>query len=405
MLIRELALAVERRWRAHSYGEHALPAVAAECLAAAALHRNLDLAGILDHVFDPDAIDPRPHNPCDDVAVLFRGPRFEICAHLWLDAVVEPHHHTWAGAYQLVTGSSVHGRYRFREERRVQCGLRTGELACAGVELQRAGDVVEVAPGSAWIHALAYNERPSVAVSVRAVNRPEQIRMQYWRPGVAIEAEGPDAPALLCRKLLRFVSGFDREACRRRLLDWLRFADARTAYHALGFARLELGDEPLWREAADAARRTHGAWFDTVIAALDDAAAHLEQRALRATIADPDLRLLLSALYMCPDRASVLALVRARVGGDPEDALRAWLRALLAPDSPLARRTLGPSWDEALGELACALASEVPDGGAVARVAEQLAVEDDAGADAGELVAEVYTVLRSHRVLAPLFCP
>lgn len=192
---------------------------------------------MLDAIFTPGVLHGLHYDPCDDVATLYSGPRLRIYAHLWLDSIVELHHHAWNGAYQVVAGSNVHARYRFHEERCVQRKLRLGHLECERVEQGKAGDTIAVVAGGQWIHGLAYNERPSLALSIRATETPEQIRMEYWRPGVGVEAEAPDDLTLQRLKCLRFLHGHEADALETRLRAWIGIADLRSVFHAIRFAR------------------------------------------------------------------------------------------------------------------------------------------------------------------------
>jgi hypothetical protein len=377
MPLAELIQDIHWRWRTAGFGDEGFPDLAARCLERSAPHRWLTLSDILDYTFDPDVIDGRHYNRCPDVLTLYSGPQFGVYAHLWLDAAVELHHHAWNGAFQVLSGSSVHARYQFTAEQIVQRKLRIGHMTCSALELLRAGDTVAVPAGAEWIHGLAYNERPSLALSIRATERPEQIRMEYWRPGLAIEAEQPPDQELLRRKAVLFVAGFDRREARERLVRWVASSDLRSAFHVLRFTRALGVDEETWSTVVDAGYVAHGERFSALLQGLGDHARIQQLQALRSRVHDPDLRLLLSGLCFGAHASDVLALVAARHPGDPARAVVGeWANRLFADDD-VAQSILGAAPDPALRELFGSFVREPDINAALERAQTEFEIEGD----------------------------
>jgi len=401
MSLAELIKDVHRCWREVGFQDDRFADLATVCLERSAPHQWLTLEGILDHTFDPDHHDHREFNPCPDVLTLYDGPRFCICAHLWLDTAVELHHHGWNGAFQLLSGSSVHARYTFRPERIVQVKLRLGELTCDKLELLRAGDTITVPAGAGWIHGLAYNERPSLALSIRATERPEQIRMEYWRPGLAVEAEAPPDQELLRQKAIAFVAGFDPREARDRLARWLAASDLRSAFHLLRFARRLPLDVDAWSALLEVGHHAHGEAFPVICGAVGDHARIEQLQALRRQVHDPELRLLLAGLCFGARSEDVFGLVAARRPNEsPREVIRAWSDRLLAHEA-VAQSLFGPTGAGSLQDLFGAFVLETSEEAALKRAQDEFDIATDEGAP-DLVLREAYQALRRHQWLGML---
>src|SRR5688500_14195552 len=102
------------RWRIKGYAEWDFAALAATVLEEFALHERVE--GLFEHAFtNIEGTLVRGHRS-RDVACLYSGAYFNVYLHTWLNGLASMHHHSWRGAYQLLRGSSVEGRYSFEEE-------------------------------------------------------------------------------------------------------------------------------------------------------------------------------------------------------------------------------------------------------------------------------------------------
>ncbi|MCA9701853.1 MAG: hypothetical protein KC431_30305, partial [Myxococcales bacterium] len=181
--IHEFVTLVDRRWRQAEYDERRFAALAGECLA------ELDATGwstpaLLAHQLDPDREPYFRQTP--ELIPLYRGPRFDLCAHLWGDTIAIAHQHAWAGAFRILSGRSLNCYYDFNEHGRSNADLGWGRLTRERVAMHRAGDVVEVTPGPGFIHGLAYVDPRGLALSLRRKRR-EGAGLSYFRPSLVVD--------------------------------------------------------------------------------------------------------------------------------------------------------------------------------------------------------------------------
>ena len=97
---------------------------------------------------------------------MFSSTRFYIDVYFWLDGTTTIHQHGFAGAFQVLTGSSLHGEYKFRVKRAVSPHFNLGELSLKEVRLLRRGDIRKIIPGPKYI---------SLALSVWIGHQPRLL--------------------------------------------------------------------------------------------------------------------------------------------------------------------------------------------------------------------------------------
>ena len=114
----ELGLSVEEAWREANYSETAFPEIASKALADARLREKVTPWEIIRWLASEPQLPRQPDieamfgNP---PITLFCGPRFYIDIYFWVDGTTEIHQHGFAGAFQVLVGSSLHSRYSFIE--------------------------------------------------------------------------------------------------------------------------------------------------------------------------------------------------------------------------------------------------------------------------------------------------
>src|SRR2546426_3345089 len=169
----ELGELVETNWRKRDYLEDEFPEIAAHALAEIDLAK----AGVSPweiirwlhaepQLTRQQDIEGSFGNP---PITLYNGPRFYIDIYFWLDGTTDIHQHGFAGAFQVLTGSSLHSRYSFREEQAINEHFLLGQVSLRDVELLRAGDIRTIIPGKEHIHSLFHLDRPPCTITVRTV--------------------------------------------------------------------------------------------------------------------------------------------------------------------------------------------------------------------------------------------
>src|SRR6185369_880279 len=165
----EMGAAVEREWRDAGYDAIRFPDIAAATLERFKAPEQIDPVDVLRE------IETAPLSRQQDVEgsfsnlplTLFNSTRFYIDLYFWLDGTTTIHQHGFAGAFQVLSGSSLHGHYDFRVGRQVSPYFALGNLTLREVQLLERGDIRKIIPGRDYIHSLFHLDRPSTTLTVR----------------------------------------------------------------------------------------------------------------------------------------------------------------------------------------------------------------------------------------------
>src|SRR4029453_1837766 len=125
-----------------NYDQRAFPGIAAEALEATPPFQHVSYPEVIDGLlFDP-RVAPQPSNLSfgQPPIVVFSQSRFYIEVLCWMDATTTIHQHAFSGAFHVLAGSSVHARYRFSANERINLHFLLGDLELDHCELLRAGD-------------------------------------------------------------------------------------------------------------------------------------------------------------------------------------------------------------------------------------------------------------------------
>src|SRR5882762_5482321 len=194
----ELGELVETNWRKRDYLEDEFPEIAAQALAEIDLAK----AGVSPweiirwvhaepQLTRQQDIEGSFGNP---PITLYNGPRFYIDIYFWLDGTTDIHQHGFAGAFQVLAGSSIHSRYSFRQEQAINTHFSLGEVSFKNTELLKKGDIRPIVPGKEHIHSLFHLDRPSCTITVRTVTASsKQPQYSYRKPYLAIDPFYQDA--------------------------------------------------------------------------------------------------------------------------------------------------------------------------------------------------------------------
>jgi len=233
---------------------------------------------------------------------LYHGPRFLIEALCWHTSTPAIHHHSFSGAFRVLTGRSVHSRYSFVESGRLG-RLSMGTLQLENAEVLRSGATIAIPQGPQLIHANFHLDSPTLTMVVRTHQSPEP-ELTYLPPGLAYDS-ADRSPALHKRAqlldTLHQVASLDYEECVRMAVRNVDPYDAMTIVMRAG-ARVSDG---FFGELT--AYLCHS--FGNGAAVLASALAEERRRGvivrLRSAVVDPDLRFFLAGLLSFSDRCAL----------------------------------------------------------------------------------------------------
>jgi hypothetical protein len=330
---KSLGLLVEGRWRAKSFRESDFPRVAYEALVEFPAPGAASAAEPLSWVLS-DAEISRPLGPNQEFGqppiTVFQSARFCIDVLYWRDGTTAIHSHPFSGAFQVLTGSSVHGVWRFDAEDEISERMQLGRTTLTQMELLAVGDTRPIAAGNAFIHSLFHLDHPSVTVVVRSNGEARATPpYQIHPPNLAMAAGLPDPRLQLRVQALAALHDLDR----------LRFASAwRQALSHLDFQSVfeilrQFGgsDGIIDEESLGWARRQHGARVEALRPTFAEMKRQSYILARRRQLRTPEHRFFLALLLNAPNRGEVLRMVAARHPEVPPlTTVLRWLRELAA---------------------------------------------------------------------------
>jgi hypothetical protein len=399
---------VEREWARFDYDDAVLPQLAADALAECAPHRSTNGDDIVAWALSQTQFGAQPNAGSafgQPPITVYSGRRFYIETLHWFDGTTSIHQHSFAGAFCVLEGGSVHTTYAFDAAKPFSPRLRLGDLRFQQSDLLTPGDAHPIHPGAALIHALFHMESPSVSVVIRNTSGSEPgIQYSYLPPYVAYDP-------------------FDRAVWGKRAETYLRGLIAKQAedlddFVALAFEHLDMlwafrlyeqlcrrdlatavGVAEPYAEhvrtvVAAAAAQKFGAYFPALAATVKLGEARDELIRLRKNITGADERFFLALMLNVPSRARLLALVAQRFPGLRAEAkIEQCMMALLND-----HRTIGIAFEQDALELARGILR----GESLAQTVRRL--EGRHGAlDAGEIatVAAALARLRTSPLLRP----
>lgn len=264
---------------------------------------------------------------------LYHGGTFDISALVWLDGTTSIHQHAFSGAFHVLSGSSIHSRYRFRSDGNADDEGRamTGRLDLIDIEVLRAGDTRAITRGPDLIHALFHMVRPSVTIVVRTICDEAKDGPQYdyrW-PGVAYHPFQRHAPTIRRLQYLGMLRKLDPVAALGHLRHVLAGADIFLAYTLLSDHLLGTGDLAATRELAAGCLALESDTRDRILAAAHNDLLSRALVDLRCKLHEPDHRFLLALLLNVFDREALLGVVaREKAAPDPVARVITWLREM-----------------------------------------------------------------------------
>jgi hypothetical protein len=332
--IETLGSRIEDAWQRVQYDDDAFAEIAQRALTEERLHerytaRDVIREGITAPLTVPQ-IDAQAKFGQPPVT-LFRNARFYVAVLFWVDSTTSVHEHGFSGAFSVLGGASLHVRYGFAPQVRVNSRLGVGKIAQKGASILEHGAVQRIAAGPQGAHALFHLERPSATVLVRTHADPRaQPQLTYHWPCYAIDPFFED-PALGRKcQLLRLIHDTDKDSLPPIASELLASLDLESAIRVLLYLRqLNLSD-PVMLHLGAVAAAPHGALGEGLKGLVE--AGHHETRllALRRRVFDRERRLLLAFLLNRLPAAGAIALVaRKYPADDPADLVAAWTASLL----------------------------------------------------------------------------
>ena len=180
---------IEDLWRAKNYSEAAFPCIAARALEEANLREKVTPWDIARWVLSESQL-PRQQDVDgrfgDPPITLYAGPRFHIDVYFWLDGTTDIHQHSFAGAFQVLLGSSIHSSFSFKKKHEINVNFMIGDIVFESAEVLQEGDIRKIFAGREHIHSLFHLDRPSATITIRTYDVATAYpQYSYRRPHLA----------------------------------------------------------------------------------------------------------------------------------------------------------------------------------------------------------------------------
>lgn len=395
--ITRLGKRIEQTWGRLGHDAAALPEVARDALVEADLERELDLVELTTRALDWQHPSSKGSGDGELNVPLFESRDFFIELVAWTRGSAAIEEHAYAGAFQVIAGSSIQSTYGFEQTRRVSTHALTGRLTQKTAEVLEAGDVRPIHPGRDGLrHSLFHLESPTALLVVRTRRLPGfRAPMTHFPPTLAIATRELDQ---------------DRQASRTvRAISLAGALSTELQFEALAAALPELD---IFRRlfaaltAQPANRELRGRYLEAVPPFFGDLAGDVSQAIrhnwlvhdalrARARLDDPFLRFVFAAAVTASDEQALRALVSSRFPtGDTFELIVDQMCALIDDEK------LSVVWDEETREEGLLRSFLRGDSTAEATRAYALSSGREVNNEARETVAEAFTLMTEDAVLS-----
>jgi hypothetical protein len=327
---------VEALWQQQGCDEAAFPQIAARALGELPPHKHTNLLEVVNKATSAHNLPTQRDMKAsfgDPPLTLFEGRNFRIDVLFWLSGVPGIHQHAFSGAFHVLEGSSIHTRWRFVAEDRVNVRLILGRAEFTDVEILQQGDIREILAGPSMWHATYHLDKPSLTVVVRTVVEPDKVpQYSLTPPGVATAPFHRLDSVVRQAQLLNMMLQVRPEECFAQLRRLLSVKDGYWIYEVLQHLWRAIDDEDARYMVLATVRQHHSRLVDALEASLDYGVRGDRIMRVRMDVGeDADLRYLLALLRNVPDGSEIRRLISIRhPGSDVVMLIEGWVRKLAA---------------------------------------------------------------------------
>lgn len=341
-LFNQLGAEVEEVWRGRNYNEDEFPAIAADALKRADLPSKLSAWDVVEWSLGQTEL-PRQRdehgNFGDPPITVYSAPRFYIDVYFWFEGTTAIHQHGFCGAFQVLTGSSIHSWYEFDRREAVNTFCEIGDMSLKVCEMLEVGDVQEIWAGRRYIHSLFHLDYPSATIVVRTDKSPLHLpQYSYQKPYLAIDPFFEESTTTKKLQILSALFRAGREDTDAQVTRLLEASDLQTSYSVLsqvrGLLRGNQLTEMFTPESAgkrfdtflDIVARVHGAAGEAMRSVFEHQDKIDEIVKRRGYVTDPEHRFFMALLLNVEGRSRIFALIKHRYPDeDPIEKTLDWI--------------------------------------------------------------------------------
>ena len=330
----ELGRGVYAYWKKENFSPAAFPAIALKALEKSPPSAHVDL-----HEFIRKFLleDEQPFQTSSGFGqpelIVHDNPMFYIQLLFWMDGTTDIHQHGFSGAFHVMTGSSIHTEFEFKNAHPVTARFRTGDLCLKSTRLLETGSTVPIHSGSGCIHSLFHLETPSVTVVIRTHSDPgTDPQFTYLPPHIAVDPAHQDSLTMRRKQLLDVLEGTEHPAYAKLVRQMIVELDFERGFFILQNCVRHLQSLGAWENTWSAYVKKHGRMALRVKPTLEEIIRRDGMVAMRATIEDVEHRFFLALLLNVTQRRDLFAMVAKRYPGDARKTILRWMEELLVSD-------------------------------------------------------------------------
>lgn len=366
----ELGELIERRWKDRNYDDAAFPEIAESALVELNPVERVAPMDIVRHLHSALTIPAQHGEEFSDLPItLYTGPRFYVDVYFWLDGTTAIHQHSFSGAFQVLSGSSIHSLYSFTREHEVNSRFSAGKILLEDVQVLERGDIRRILPGDKFIHSLFHLDRPSATITVRTVVSPSDLpQYVYLKPYLASDPFFKEQLAMKKLSSVTMLLRLNHPEAYPLIGELISASDLQSTFLILtavfetlvnrarekNFSAARDGQEPdgggdsaewdAFRELFRKAHERHGSLVNLLTPVLGEMQRQASIVELRRSVTEREHRFFLALLLNVPHRTRILDLVRRRVPDrNPVDTVCEWVTQFSDMRNPMspARNILG----------------------------------------------------------------
>lgn len=329
-----LGARVDALWRAHDYNEQHFPESAFQALEELPPSRHTTLLDIVSAATQAHRLPPQTDMAAlfgDPPLTVYAGRNFRIEVLFWLRGVPEVHQHSFSGAFHVLEGSSIHTRWRFVPEERVDMRLLLGRVEFTDAELLARGDNRQIVAGPSMYHATYHMDKPSLTVVIRTPNEADKNPQYSLTPPNVAHAPFDRLEVVVRQsQLLNMLAQVRPAEFLEHVRHLLSTKDGYWVYEVLHGLWQAIDDEEARQQVLATSRQRHPRLLKALETSFDRF--FREDRIMHTRLEvgdDPELRFFLALLRNVPDGAEIRALIRQRHGDrDVIELIESWVRRM-----------------------------------------------------------------------------
>lgn len=332
LFFQNLGNAVLTRWKEKNFSLEAFPGIAEDELRKSPPAEHVDVQKFLHGFLLDDAQPSQTESGFGEPEIIvYENPRFYIQMLFWMDGTTAIHQHEFSGAFHVMSGSSIHAKFEFENDRAITPYFRMGDLRMREIALLETGCTVPIVSGRACIHSLFHLDSPSVTVVVRTQHDPGTgPQFNYLPPHVAYDPVFSDALMLRRRQVLDVLERLQDADYEQLVREMIEALDFERGFHILQNCIVPLQELGAWENIFGSFQKKHGVLAAGVESTLEECLRRDHIKAMRASVVDPEHRFFLALLLNVQDRANLLLLVSQRFPQvSPLDTILRWAGELM----------------------------------------------------------------------------